>query len=277
MQDKESHNRFENKIISIHPEFLNILRDLHPLAFLSSFSLLIATFITKDELEIVQEYAILASLCFLIAFIASFMAKIIKTIIFSSLSIATTVLGIIFLFLIIIEFIKSISMANRILPPLFLIIYILILVLYYNYAIKEILNTLDDYENRKKAVFLFITLLNLGIGVIILTFLVLVISCLVFIGKNPNYQLLFIFIITSFISYAYYRIYINNKIKFSKKITFLFQYALIVCAGFTFVSWFGLISIYLNYFIFANLILFFLILSFIILGNLYCLIKNNNV
>lgn len=278
MLDKETHNRIEDKIISIHPKFLDLLRDLHPLAFLSSFSLLIATFIAKNEYEVGQEYAIIASLCFLIAFIASFVAKIVKDLILIIPSIAATVLGFIFLFLIIVEFIKNISLANRLLPALFMIFYSLILVLYYNYAVKDIWNAINNCENLKKAIFLFSTILSLFFGVLLLTLWVFVLSYHLFMGKNTNYQLLYIIIITSLISYEYYMIYKKNDIKFSNKITSIFQDALIICAGFTLVSWCFLISIYSDYFMLANLILAFVILSFSILGSFYQYrSKNNNV
>ena len=62
-QNGKKINFFE-KISTSQHYFIEALKDLHPIAFLGSFSLLIATF-SQGKFISAQDYAITASICFL--------------------------------------------------------------------------------------------------------------------------------------------------------------------------------------------------------------------
>jgi len=63
----------EKILIDSYPKFLSALRDTYPLAFLGSFSIVIASFLQNAPKA--QEYAIAAAVIFLLAFLCSLILK----------------------------------------------------------------------------------------------------------------------------------------------------------------------------------------------------------
>ena len=101
-----------NKILlDSYPSFLKALKDTYPLAFLGSFSIVIATFL--QDRPSAQGYAITAGAIFLLAFIVSLIVKIFPHYLMAVLmSYALFVVGIVLLFVVTYE----LSLASTVTP-----------------------------------------------------------------------------------------------------------------------------------------------------------------
>jgi hypothetical protein len=103
---------FEERLVELHPKFLETVKEVYPLAVLSSLCIAITAF-TQQTYPQVQVYSITAASLFLIAFIVSFVFKILSVSYFALISYVSTALGVLFLLLVINEFSKTIAVVNK--------------------------------------------------------------------------------------------------------------------------------------------------------------------
>lgn len=134
-EDKKEHNQkvekpkdIEKILIDLHPKFLEALRDVYPLAVLGSLCIAIAAF-TTNTYPNAQVYAITAASLFLLAFVLSFAFKIFPNYLFAVLSYGSTGIAILFLFLVVKEFMKANSTVTKAIALLSFILFISIIVI----------------------------------------------------------------------------------------------------------------------------------------------------
>lgn len=123
--------KLRKRMIELHPRFLEAVKDAYPLAVLGSLCVAIAAF-TKDTFPSAQGYAITASSLFLVGFISSLVFQFHRIEHTAFFSYASTGLGIVFLFLVIIEFAQSIPYVWRsilVIPSLFIMSILISLIL----------------------------------------------------------------------------------------------------------------------------------------------------
>jgi len=119
-------------VLDFHPQFLKTIKKVYPLGVLSSLSMTIAAFITsfaKESLIPAQTYAIAASLMFLSAFTTSLVLELfslwersLSLELFAIFSYIFTASGIVFLFLVPSEFLRSVPTVATVVAPVAVII-----------------------------------------------------------------------------------------------------------------------------------------------------------
>lgn len=119
-------------VLDFHPQFLKTIKKVYPLGVLSSLSMTIAAFITsfaKDSMILAQTYAIAASLMFLSAFTTSLVLELfslwernLSLGLFAIFSYMFTASGIVFLFLVPSEFLRSVPTVATVVAPVAVII-----------------------------------------------------------------------------------------------------------------------------------------------------------
>lgn len=103
----------EERLIDFHPRFLDMVKDVYPLAVLGSLCITIAAFTSQTYPE-VQAYAVTAATLFLLAFACSFLFKIrFSTSLIAFICYCSTLLAILFLFLVVMQFIKAIPLVGK--------------------------------------------------------------------------------------------------------------------------------------------------------------------
>lgn len=113
----------EKRIIELHPEFLNKVREVYPLGVLGSLSIAVAAF-TAETYPEAQVYAITAASLFLVAFASSFLFMVISIDLLAFISYISTAMATLFLFLVVVEFGKTVPMVSRsvyVIPSMFMI------------------------------------------------------------------------------------------------------------------------------------------------------------
>jgi len=112
MVEEKKTDTFEQKLIRAHSKFLESIKDVYPLAVLGSLCIAISAF-TKDAYPQAQVYAIVAASLFLIAFVSSFIQKAMPSDWPAFFSMTSTAIATFFLFLVVIEFAKAISLVGK--------------------------------------------------------------------------------------------------------------------------------------------------------------------
>jgi len=74
---EDDNKGIEKALIDVYPKFLDAVKDTYPLAFLGSFSILVATFL--QHAPNAQEYAIAAAVNFLLAFVLSLVVRLVPS------------------------------------------------------------------------------------------------------------------------------------------------------------------------------------------------------
>lgn len=137
-QVKHREKPFWEKLVEYHTDFLDAIKGVYPLGVLSSLSMTTAAFISTLEegsMILAQTYATTAALLFLLAFTSSFFLKIYllldesaNAVYFAIISYICTVSGVVFLFMVIKEFILSVlPVTEAIAPVMLLIVFVFIL------------------------------------------------------------------------------------------------------------------------------------------------------
>ncbi len=173
MNQNDEKIKFGEKLRITQLSFIDALKDLHPIAFLGSFSLLIATF-SQGKFISAQDYAITASICFLTAFLASAIFKIDKTPYISLLSIFFIISGFIFLFLVAWEFAKIANLANKVIGIIMILPTAIFSSIAYRLIIKE------NYSEFRKSTLSGYRFYNFIIALSLISGLVLIIVNIIF-------------------------------------------------------------------------------------------------
>lgn len=159
--DDEKNKATENRksvdrvLLDFHPQFLKAIKSVYPLGVLSSLSMTIAAFITsfaKDSLALAQTYAIAASLMFLLAFSCSLVLRLFLAFEksekrssslgeYALFSYICTGSGIVFLFLVVAQFVYVLSIA-KVLFPVFAILFI-------GFILLTVTTTINVAKNAK--------------------------------------------------------------------------------------------------------------------------------
>lgn len=132
-------NSFEKIITELHPRFLGIVKQVYPLAVLGSLSIAVAAF-TAETYPEAQVYAITAASLFLVAFTSSFLFMIIHIDLLAVFSYISTAMATLFLFLVVVEFGKTVTMVSRavyINPAVFMILLFSYLFLRFSKVMKK--------------------------------------------------------------------------------------------------------------------------------------------
>ena len=179
----ENKKSIDRILLDFHPQFLKAIKSVYPLGVLSSLSMTIAAFITsfaKDSLALAQTYAIAASLMFLFAFSCSLVLRLFlaleKSERSSSLgeyalfSYICTGSGIVFLFLVGVQFVYVLSIAKAILP-VFAILFIGFILL----TVLTIINTAKNAKSKSVSVLGYLTIVCLSLAVLCSIFIVLLV------------------------------------------------------------------------------------------------------
>ncbi len=116
----------EEKLVGTHPKFLETIHEVYPLAVLGSLCIAISAF-TQQEFPQAQIYAITGASLFLIAFVFSFATKIFPNQIFVTVSYVSTALAVLMLFLVTIEFSKTVTMVNKAMTSLAIMVVVVFL------------------------------------------------------------------------------------------------------------------------------------------------------
>lgn len=111
-EDAKKEKSIEDKLVETHSKFLETIREVYPLAVLGSLCIAISAF-TQQSFPQAQIYALTGASLFLIAFVSSFASKILTSYVTVVSSYISTVLGVLMLFLVILEFGKTIPMVNK--------------------------------------------------------------------------------------------------------------------------------------------------------------------
>lgn len=110
---KEDKFELEKKLARLHPRFLEILKEVYPLAVLGSLCIAISAFAHQSYPE-AQAYALASASLFLGAFVLSFLFEISKFLGFALMSYVSTALAVLLLFVAIYEFGVNVPMITRI-------------------------------------------------------------------------------------------------------------------------------------------------------------------
>ncbi|MCJ7633276.1 hypothetical protein MUP77_12905 [Candidatus Bathyarchaeota archaeon] len=124
MAEEKKTESFEEKMMRAHSRFLEDVGKVYPLAVLGSLCIAISAF-TKDTYPQAQAYSVVAASLFLIAFVSSLLTRVMGGDLPAFTSIASTAVAIFFLFLVVIEFARAISLVGKtllIVPFLFMVI-----------------------------------------------------------------------------------------------------------------------------------------------------------
>ena len=145
----------------MHPKFIEIVKEAYPLAVLGSMSIAIAAFTAQTYPE-AQGYAISAASLFLIAFASSFLFMTIRLDLLAFTSYMSVAMATLFLFLVVIEFGRTVPLVPKSLffiPSAFGY-----LIFAYNYfRLSKILR-----ETKSRFVFLFCAI-SVVLGVLFIT------------------------------------------------------------------------------------------------------------
>jgi len=158
---------FSKNIENISKEFNENIKNFQPMAFLGSLSLVIATF-SADKYGSAKDYAIVASFCFLLAFLTSLVIKILnlsRVTFFSLVPILFNLFGVISLFVVSWEFAKTSVMLNNAIEIIKFLPYIIINIFIYT---KQ-----DFYRTIKLSSIRSVKILN------IVMLLIYIISCII--------------------------------------------------------------------------------------------------
>lgn len=117
----------EEKIVELHPKFLVTVREVYPLAVLSSLCIAVTAF-TQQTYPQIQPYSITAAGLFLVAFIASFAFKIVQMEMLAFISYCSTALAIFMLVLVVSGFATATPVFSKtmiLIPAGFMIVFML--------------------------------------------------------------------------------------------------------------------------------------------------------
>lgn len=159
--------KFGEKLRITQLNFIDALKDLHPIAFLGSFSLLIASF-SQNKFISAQDYAITASICFLTAFLTSAIFKIDKNPYTSLLSILFIISGFIFLFLVAWEYAKIANLAHKVIGIIIILPTAILSSIIYRNLIKENYNEFKTSTLLSYRFYNFIITLSLILGLVLI-------------------------------------------------------------------------------------------------------------
>jgi hypothetical protein len=101
-KEEKKHKDPLKKLVDYHPEFLETIKEVYPLAVLGSLCIAISAF-TAESYPEAQTYALTAASLFLFAFASSFGVKILSNELLAFTSYASTALGIIMLFAVVFQ------------------------------------------------------------------------------------------------------------------------------------------------------------------------------
>jgi hypothetical protein len=110
--NKEKTLDLEDKLASLHPRFLEIIKQVYPLAVLGSLCIAISAFAHQSYPE-AQAYALTSAALFLMAFVSSFLFEMFKAKSFALTSYISTALAVLLLFVAIFEFGVNVPMIAR--------------------------------------------------------------------------------------------------------------------------------------------------------------------
>jgi hypothetical protein len=102
----------EEKLARLHPRFLEIIKEVYPLAVLGSLCVAISAFAHQSYPE-AQAYALTSASLFLGALVFSFLFEIFKVRYFALMSYISTTLAVLLLFIAIFEFGANVPMITR--------------------------------------------------------------------------------------------------------------------------------------------------------------------
>lgn len=109
---KEDTIDLEDKLARLHPRFLEIIKEVYPLAVLGSLCIAISAFAHQSYPE-AQAYALTSASLFLGAFVLSFLFEIVRFRGFALMSYISTALAVLLLFVAIYEFGINVPMITR--------------------------------------------------------------------------------------------------------------------------------------------------------------------
>jgi hypothetical protein len=124
---EEKKKSFEEKLVELHPKFLETVREVYPLAVLSSLCIAVTAF-TQQTYPQIQPYSITAAGLFLVAFIASFACRIIKMDMLAFISYCSTALAVFMLVLVVSGFATATPVFSKtmiLIPVGFMIVILL--------------------------------------------------------------------------------------------------------------------------------------------------------
>jgi len=124
---EEKKKSFEEKLVELHPRFLETVREVYPLAVLSSLCIAVTAF-TQQTYPQIQPYSITAAGLFLVAFIASFACKIIQMDMLAFISYSSTALAVFMLVLVVSGFATATPVFSKtmiLIPAGFMIVILL--------------------------------------------------------------------------------------------------------------------------------------------------------
>ena len=137
MNQKENKLPLNEKLQNNSQIIVDSLKEYNPIILLSSFSLLIATF-SKDEFKPAQEYAIIASVCFLLAFFTFIFLKLDNNYLFSFLSLLFIIFGFVFLFLVVWKFAEAVNLLNKVIVFILIIPLLILIPKIYKNSVNEL-------------------------------------------------------------------------------------------------------------------------------------------
>ena len=181
-KEKIEEDSFEKRIVALHPKFIEIVKKAYPLAVLGSISMAIAAFTAQTHPE-AQGYAITAASLFLIAFASSFLFMIIRLDFLAFISYISVAMATLFLFLVVIEFGRTVSLVSK---SLFLIpiAFGYLLIAYTYFRLGKILK-----KTRSRLIFLLVAI-SVFLGLLfIVTALITTIITLFDIPLLPSFVL----------------------------------------------------------------------------------------
>ena len=111
-ETSKDHLDLEDKLARLHPRFLEILKQVYPLAVLGSLCIAISAFAHQSYPE-AQAYALTSASLFLMAFVLSFLFEISRYRGFALTSYVSTALAVLLLFVAIYEFGVNVPMITR--------------------------------------------------------------------------------------------------------------------------------------------------------------------
>jgi hypothetical protein len=125
---KRKEEGIEDRLTKLHPKFINLIKDVQPIAFLASLCLIIATF-SQSEFGNAQVYAIAAAFAFLCAFLSSILVKLMQEFAFAIMSYFFTGAGAVLLFLVTLEYAKINPVLSSVISLSFYLVFVMALFL----------------------------------------------------------------------------------------------------------------------------------------------------
>jgi hypothetical protein len=102
----------EEKLVELHPKFLETVREVYPLAVLSSLCIAVTAF-TQQTYPQIQPYSITAAGLFLVAFIASFVCRIVPMEMLAFISYCSTALAVFMLVVVVSGFATATPVLSK--------------------------------------------------------------------------------------------------------------------------------------------------------------------